>query len=87
MQHNCDNCSKEIARKVFCGASCSHAYYNKVRHNVSVTTQKRHNASIDSNKEDIMRHNVSIEDIPEHTRKAHRTMNEEAQCKLCNVNK
>jgi hypothetical protein len=49
--HNCDFCSKEVKRHVFCDKICSKAYFNGLRHNAS--------------KEEIMRHNVSKEKVAE----------------------
>ena len=85
MKHNCDNCQKDIQRKVFCTSQCSRAYYNKMRHNVSQAQQNTpkviHNVSMIHNASKVIMIGNN-EDEP-HTRSAHRTMNEEAKCPIC----
>ena len=80
MRHNCDHCNKEVQRKVFCSTVCSRVFYNRVRHNgLNVI----HNVS----ERPPVIHNVLNPETTsfqkEHTRAAHKTLNEERACTLC----
>ena len=83
MSHNCDNCNREIKRHMFCNGACKVAYHRAVTNgNNPVTKSNKTPASVTISNNPIT--NGNGEDTPEHTRQAHRTMNEELRCKLCN---